>query len=442
MSTFKQENPITYRIEQMRKNWINNVCESTQLVRWLIEKDEVRMVKAFSLLEGSDHGQIPELFLNFEIPFSTVERYGKDLTDSWLALWNNEEARAEIEHANVMPNWDHAPYQNCEEKNSDLTFLMCIGSFTKAIDPDQILVLNVMPAAYDEDPGFAEWILKCLKKLPENLRLMVYDLEERQVFKKIPTFINSVTLNANLKMNEAVKEIVTQGDKNNPAVGVNLCLLNIADAVNDNDEKQIHHWGKKGLEMAKSTGLKSIEATVYLAYGSAFFQLQNFKEALKLFHQAEIESINGMESGDAAVPAVLLQTYNFLASTYLSTKKYDKAQNYFLETGKEAWKQKNTVMYIEARRQAANMSEKRHEKEDAYTILNETYDNCKTKDKIDLKFSSMLLLCTALYKYAFNNKNKSLMDEITDLATEIWGEHWENLSQKEVYQNILTPENN
>ena len=440
MSTFKEENPITYRIEQMRKNWKENICGDVQLVRWLIEKEEVRMVKAFSLLEGSEHGQIPELFLNFEIPFFSVDSYGKDLTDTWLTLWNNEEARKEVEYANVLPDWDDTPYRDCEEKNSDLTFLMCIASFARAIGPDEIMVLNVMPAAYDGDPGFVEWIVKCLKKLPANIRLMVYDLEDRQLFEKIPSFINAATLVADLKMNEAVKEIVTQGDSNNPAVGVNLCLLNISDAVNEEDEKQIHHWGKKGLKMAEDTGLKSIIATVYLAYGSAFFQLQNFKEALKLFHQAEIESISGMEANDdVAVPAVLLQTYNFQASTYLSTKKYDKAQNYFLETSKEALRQKNTVMYIEARRQAALMAEKRYEKTDAYSILKETYDTSKVEDKINLKFSSMLLLCSALHEYAFDHKNKELMNEIADFATEIWGEHWENLSQKEVYQTILNP---
>ena len=119
MSTFKDENPITYRIEQMRKKWTETVCDATQLVRWVLEKDEVRMFKAFSLLEASEHGQIPDLFLNFDGSFHSAETYGLDLLNGWLEVWNSSEARSEVEHANVIPDWDDTPYQNAPIKNSE-----------------------------------------------------------------------------------------------------------------------------------------------------------------------------------------------------------------------------------------------------------------------------------------------------------------------------------
>ena len=102
MNTFKEENPIMYRIDQMRKNWEDHVCDNTQLVRWVLLKDEVRMLKAFSLLEASEYGQIPDFFINFDVPFSSVERYGYDLLTSWLEIWNNPDARAEVADANGL----------------------------------------------------------------------------------------------------------------------------------------------------------------------------------------------------------------------------------------------------------------------------------------------------------------------------------------------------
>lgn len=438
MNTLKEENPITYRMDQMRKNWEDHVFQEAQLVRWLIKKDEVRMVKAFSLLEGSEHGKIPELFLHFEIPFSSAETYGKDLMDSWLTLWNSEEARKEIEHANALPDWNDAPYQNCPAENSGPAFFECMSSFARSVAKDQMMVIHVMPASYTGDPNFVQWVFTCLKKLPSNLRLMIYDLDDQQVFHKIPPEIKTVTLHANLDMHMAMQQIIQQGDVNDPAVGVNLCLLHISEAVNQKDEKEINRWGKKGLKMAKATHLKSIEATVLLAYGSAFYQLKKFKDALHLFHKAEVESIKGLETKDTAIPAVLLQTYNFQASVYLVTQKYDRAQAYFLKTSEESLKQKNTVMYIDARRQAAFMAEKQYKKDEAYTLLYETYEGCKKENKTSLKFSSMLLLCIALHKYAFEHKNRSLMEEISDFASDIWGEHWKNMSQKEAYQTVLT----
>ena len=438
MGTFKDENPITYRIEQMRKKWVETVCDSTQLVRWVLEIDEVRMFKAFSLLEASEIGQIPDLFLNFNCSFTTEDQYGLDLLNSWLQVWDSEDARKEVEHANVIPDWDAEPYRNASKKNSEKTFLEAMSSFAASVDPDQQFVLGVMPHDYRNEVGFTEWILKCLEILPDNLKLMVYDIHDRPNFHRVPMHFKVSTLVASLNMAEATKEIIRQGDLNDPAVGVNLCVLNISEAANNEDEDEIHRWGKEGVEIADKTGLKSIVSTVYLAYGSAFYQLKKFKDALKLYEKAEIEAIAGLEKDDIAVPAVLLQCYNFQAATYLYTKKYKEAREYFMKVSEEALNQKNYAMYMEAQRQASAMSEKMYDTEKAYSLIEETYDTCKDHDTLHLKFTSMLLICVKYYEFAYDQKKKALVDEIDEFATGIWGEHWQDISEKEAYENILT----
>lgn len=440
MSAFKNENPITYRIEQMRKKWVETVCDSTQLVRWVLEKDEVRMFKAFSLLEASEHGQIPDLFLNFESSFSDEYEYGRDLLASWLNVWNSEEARKEVEHAEVVPDWDDAPYRDAPVKYSEKTFLEAMSSFATSIDPKQQFVLGVMPRDYHGEPGFMEWILKCLEVIPENLSLMVYDMHDSPLFHKIPMHFKVSTLVANLNMSEATREIIRQGDINDPAVGVNLCVLNISEAAQNESEDDIHHWGKEGVEIAEKTGLESIVSTVYLAYGSGFYQLKKFKEALRLYEAAEEHAIAGLDNDDIAIPAVLLQCYNFQAATYLYTKKYEEALEYFLKTSEEALNQKNFAMYMESQRQASVMSEKMHDPEKAYSLIEETYELCKPHDKLNLKFTSMLLICLRYNDFAHDHKNKPLVDDIEEFATGIWGDQWKDISQKEVYENILTKE--
>ncbi|MFK7787144.1 MAG: hypothetical protein AB8B56_18630, partial [Crocinitomicaceae bacterium] len=246
MGTFKEENPITYRIDKMRRDWVENIQDDTQLVRWLLEKDEVRMVKAFSLLESSEHGQIADLFLNFDVPFSTEEEYGLDLLNNWLGIWNSEDARNEVEYANVLPDWDDTPFRDAPVKKSEQSFLDAMSSFATSVDPKQKLVLNVMPAAYAGEPGFTDWVLKCLEVLPENLRLMIFDLDEDPLFHKVPMHFRTVTIFPRLNMAEATKEIVRQGDTNDPAVGVNLCILNMSEAAEKKDEDGVNRWGKEG----------------------------------------------------------------------------------------------------------------------------------------------------------------------------------------------------
>jgi tetratricopeptide (TPR) repeat protein len=297
-----------------------------------------------------------------------------------------------------------------------------------------------MPAAYIGEPGFTEWVLKCLDIMPENVRFMVFDLDESPVFHKIPMHFRVKTLIAKLNMAEATKEIVRQGDLNDPAMGVNLCILNISEATEKKDEDEINHWGKEGLEVAEKTGLKSIVSTMYLAYGSAFYQLKKMKDAIRLFESAEEHALQGKAEDDIAVPAVLLQTYNFQAAAFLYTKKYEKARDAFLKASEEALGQNNMAMYMEAQRQASIMSEKLHDDSKAYDLLMDTFEKCKPLGSLNVKFTSMLLVCDKLYEYAYDQKNKGLVDEIEDFATEIWGEQWKDISQKEVYQNILTTE--
>jgi len=440
MSTFKDENPITYRIEKMRANWVENVADDTQLVRWIVQKDEVRMVKAFALLESSEHGQIPDLFINFDIPFSTEQEYGLDLLNNWLSIWNNEDARAEVADANVLPDWDDTPFQDAPVKNSEESFLDAMSSFAESIDPKQKLGLNVMPSDFMGEPGFVEWVLKCLEIMPENLRFMIFDLDEIPLFHKIPMHFRVSSLMANLNMSQATREIVQQGDANDPSVGVNLCLLNIAEATNDKNEDDIHKWGKEGVEIAEKTGLKSIVATIYLAYGSAFFQLKKMKEAIRLFKLGEEQALAGAVEEDVAIPAVILQVYNFQAAAYLYRKKYEEARECFLKSAEESLRQKNVAMYLESQRQASIMSEKLYDTKAAYDLTEEAYEKYKTHDKLQLKFTSMLLICNRLYDYAYDEKNKPLIDEIDEFATDIWGEHWKDASQKEMYQSILTTE--
>lgn len=437
MSVFKEENAITYRIAQMQVQWEAVVAKETQLIRWLVKKDEVRMVKAFHMLEASEHGKLPALFLNFELPFEDIDTYGKDLVDSWTALWNDEKSRNEVAHANVLPNWDDTAYRSVATKNSAWSFMHCMSSFATAIDPKTVLILNIMPHAYMGDPEFVAWTEKCLKSLPSNLKLVVVDLKERQKFDNIPSYINQVTIEPNLDMQAAMKEIVSSGDTNNPAVGVNLCLLNIGEALNEKDKKQIHHWGKEGVKIAKETGLPSIEATVLIAYGSALYQLKKFDDALELFKKAEETSMEGLNT-DPTAATLLLQSYNIQASTYLYKKKYTIAQEYYIKTATEAQSQKNPMMQVEAYRQAAYCAVKDGEKEEAYTLLQEAYTEGRKMEIEAQKYSSMLLISVKLYEYAGNNRNDDLEKDIAQYATNMWGEHWQNISQKEAHKQILT----
>lgn len=437
MNPFNEENPISYRITQMQAQWNDSVTKDTRLVRWLAERDELQMVEGFHKLEASPHGSLPELFINFDQPFTTFDTYGKELTDCWIGLWNHEEIREEALESTGLPDWDDTPYRSVATANSALTFLQCMASFANAIHSETVLALGLMPKGYINDPGFVRWIKKCLENLPPNLKIVVTDLKERQNFKDLTETLGQVTLEPNLNMHEALKEIISsQEDTNNPMVAVNLCLVHIAEAAKDKDKKQIHHWGKQAMEAARETHLKSMEATVLLAYGCALYQLKKFDQTLELFKKAEQASIEGLET-DPSAAILLLQAYNMQAAAYFYKRKYTKAQEYYTKAAAEAKAQKNTITHLEASRQAAYCAAKNSDSKEACALLQEAYTEGCTLDVETQKASSMLLICVKLHHYAAYNQDEALTTDIEAHASGIWGENWKDISREKPFRKLI-----
>ena len=438
MSTFKDENPITYRLIQMQKMWIQHICKKMKLIRWLVDKEEARMVKAFAATEASEHGKIESLFITFETPFTDTTTYGKELVATFITTWNSEEARAEVAHADVLPDWESEKYNEVSDKKSAETFVECISSFAKALDETTTIVVFLCPHAVSDLQAFSKWILKTSEILPENLKFMVYDLKDAPIFKYFEDTEKQITLEANLNMRGAMREIITSGDANNPVVGVNLCILNLTEASGKGDAKAIDHWGKEGVRLAKETKVLNLEATVLLAYGSAYYQQKNFKKALKLYQQAEEKSLEGIEKNDTTCQSLLMQIYHFQAATYLYTKDKEKAFEYYQKTASEAQKQQNKMLYLEASRQAAYVARKQYENEIAIHILKEAFAEGKEIAVDTSKFSSMLLICDELYTYAERYGDKTLKDEVNVYAEKVWGANWLEVSQKDAYEHVLT----
>ena len=431
MAAFKEENAITYRIEKMRKQWSKAVQRDSQLIKWSVKHDEVRMVQAFSLLEGSENGKLPEFFLNFQVPFSDTDTYAKVLTEFWLQLWNSPDARIEVESHNVLPDWDDARFKHIPEEDNIPIFLECMSAFTTAIHKKQILILNIMPLAYDRNSEFREWVWECAKNLPKNLKLMIYDVVDYPLFEKTPRDIDCVTSTPDLEMSNAMREILTAGSGtgSQSAMDINVCLFNMADALKDKDITEVRHWGKEAVDIGKKLKNKSLEATAYLAYGSGLFQLRKTDEAVKQYEAAEKIAQQGIAEKDATAPSLLLQSYNFLAALYHYKKKREKAAAYYEKTADTALEQNNLIMYMESSRLGAEMMRKTGERKKAYSWLKKAYQNGQSLPAETQKFSSMLLLCATLENYAEQENEIELMGTIDEHASNIWVTDWRELGK-------------
>ncbi len=437
---FLQANAVTHKLMEFQTEWLENLNEDTRLVRWLVDNDAARMVHAMCMYEATEHGDLEELFLIIDTPFSGFDDYGNDLTDYWLKLWTNSDKRKEVEGLIDLPNWDYSPYQDQVEKDSHIRFLECMSSFAKSISNDTVLVVALFP---QHDLGlnknWVRWHKACLDLIPDNLIVTIIDDKSSNLFKgvylkKMTTL--SPTLNSLALMREMSESAAQDGEE---GADFTVCLLNLMEAGGKKDISAMEHWAKEGAKEAQLMESVGMEASVYITHGSLLFQLKKYKEALKLFERSEKLSYEGMGQKDDTSATIYIQSTNFIAASYQMLKDKNKAKEYYNLTANRAFEQKNIPIYIEASRQYAHLSETMWNKEDTYDILIQVYLTVKDMDKQMLKFSSMLPVCLKLD--SLHNQTSSTEEqknEIEDFACAIWGEDWRELDPA----TVLTPQNN
>ena len=422
MSTFQEENPITERLSKLQTQWTSYVSEKHKIIRLLIEKEDSKMVEAFIRTEASEHGKLAEYFVNFSSIFTTKENYSKLLTESFAHRYYDEDVREEV--GDALPQWNGTPYLEVSEANSAESFVDCLSSFAKAMGKNTVLILCITPHQYKPNKQFAHWLEETAKKLPASLKLLATDYLSSPVLDHIDESLCPITLEPKLNMSSATRELITAGDTNDPVVKVNLCLLNIMEAAGKKKKKDVERWGKEGIHAARQTGLRSLQASILMTHGSAHYQLKEFELAIKFFSEAEHTALAGIEDEDKdSCKAILLQAYNFQAATNQLLNNKEKAQFFYQKTADEAKAQDNGLMSLEASRMTAEMQKKRYESQEAMQTLRDAYDYGKKMDTDMQRFSSLLLICRALYD-AVEGGDELLVKEIDTHAAALWGEEW------------------
>lgn len=439
----QENNAITHRITQLQTKWFRKVKEDTKLVRWLIEENEYRMLEAFVLLESGEHGVLSEFFFPFTIPFENNKEqpFALKLKNAWIDTWNNQEYRDEVSKE-FLPQWQSQPYENTTVSNREQEFLECMSSFAQSVSNSTKLVLVLLPQNLKQlGKQWGDWVLSLTEISPNNLRIMVVDYKDSKAFRYIPTHIKEVSIEANLRMFQAMKEIVaSSGDAHEPGIAINTCLLNVFEELQKENIRGVELWGNKGIEVAKEAGSKSLEATVLITYGSAYFQLKKYGKALKKFKRAITACYDGITQDDTVCETLLIQGCNFTAATCHVKRNKSEAIEYYLKTAEIAKSYQVYPTYIESIRLASELLIKQFNSKEAYKLLNNCLETVKELDKTMLRYTTFYLVCGKLYDKYYGNNELDIATKVENLAMSIWGENWKKLKPEEMIEpvNMIT----
>jgi hypothetical protein len=351
-----QHNPIAQRINEMQDVWQQKVLPHHALVRWWLKPTDARMYEGFCRLEATEHGGLEDSFVFFYTPFEDENSYSSDILKDWLQELNPPAEKRQQLIAQGIPlnKIDVAGYQasvDDEDTDTDQLLLSLLSIYAKLIGPKTTLVLALLPKSMASIGGFARWLQTIMEKpLPPKVRLLVLDHDTDNYWGELFGNFNdrSVTLDHDLRMDEAIKELATGGNASDPQVQYRKCLFEMGAAVQNNNLPRLHEWGKKALDSSTQSGDKTLLATAYITYAGMLFHFKEQTATHDLLDKGMNVCQQQVAAGDMAAVPLLLQFYGYKAAIYQHQKDTKQALEWFMRQGHFAKKHELNIQAVSA----------------------------------------------------------------------------------------------
>lgn len=428
-----EHNPIAQLVTQIQQKWNTAVTPypNLKLIRWLIIPEQARLYEGFLRLESTASGNLPDMVLVLLTPYTSKAQHSKHLIEHWIEAYKKDTETLEaLQESNPDFHWDADGYaakiSEDTHQNNRLLIEM-LESFQQILpEKDRALTLSLFPYSVEDPIAYGTWLESMISLgLPEHVRFMVFDFADERYLdlsmKKVDDLGKS--LSVPLDLDGAISKITTAGDPNKPEVQFRKCVAKMSKAVKNNSREDVHHWGKKAIEAAQRSGLKSFFATAHVVYAGMLFEFKEFEIIQDLLQKALTVAKQGLKAGDEQCKAILIQIYGFQASAKQLEKKLEDAATLFCKQADTALEfgypqQPLTAWWL------AYTAIKKKDKEQYQTIVEKAY-RFGSKQEIETLQSTCMTFIAADY-YNILDKNDKMQDckEVDAFMITVDGEDW------------------
>lgn len=346
----QQHNPIAQRIDTMCRLYTEKVEADTVLIRWLLEPEESRMYEGFCRLEASPHGSLDDVFLFFYTPFAGESSYSSAIMANWLQLYRQENEKAGLPDA-IQEKWNYSRFEKAveqEEATEEMLWEMMDDFRHYMQQPDAPVVLSLLPEQVSNPIRFVQWVGRmAAMPVKPGLRLLVLDYPKQNYFGEIfqQQEERAVTLHTDLKMDEAIRQIATAGDPQNPEVQFRQCMYRMSDAVRAGNEADLHYWGNKAVQTGIKAAQPMLTATAYITYAGILFSFKQHPRIMELLEAGLRVCQREMDRNNEAIRPLVLQYYGYFGAAWELQKKTEEAVKWFMKQGEAA---RNWGMQVES----------------------------------------------------------------------------------------------
>ena len=320
------------RLGEMARRWQQEVRPRHRLVRWMLRPEDHRMYEGFCRLEASQHGSLDSLFLFFYTPFESAESYSQEVMKSWIREYEeNVEQRQVLSGAGVKGEWD---YKSC----NDLPQMM--DSYRQWLGvPSTPIVLALLPKEMPSPAAFNVWLESWMQQnVAEGVQLLLFDHIQGNFWGSVfeRHIAHSCTMQHDLRMEQAVREIATAGAGADPHASFRQCLFEMGEASAKKDRQRLQDWGEKALALGRKSGDGLLLATAYISYAGMLFNFKSHEKIETLLGEGLKVCRKGIAREEEGMKSLLLQYYAYRGSHCQIRKQRKEALEWFIRMGEEA----------------------------------------------------------------------------------------------------------
>jgi hypothetical protein len=339
-----EHNPITIRLDEMVTVWKKNVQPHHTLIRWMLKPEDYRMYEGFCRLEASPHGKLDNLFVFFYTPFADVQTYSHALMKDWLQEYDDPKQRKLLEKGGIKNEWDLQVYRQAVNDNDyaacDALLPDMIRSYKNYINQAQTpFVFSVMPRQTVSAQQFIQWMFTWMQQpKPDDTQLLVFDHLNSNywgnVFEQYAD--EAVTLQHDLRMQEAIRQIATAGAATDPYAFFRKCMFEMGDASLKKNKELLNQWGEKAVECGKKTTDKNLLATAYITWAGMLFTFKDHDRINELLDTGIRLCKQGVAAGNDPMKSLLLQYFIYKGADCQLQKERKEALQWYMKAGDEA----------------------------------------------------------------------------------------------------------
>ncbi len=427
MQSEAPKNAITLRLDKLLGQWAEfSQLPQARIGRWLVASDEPQMIDVFYETESTENGELPDLFLKFETPFTNVQQYGHDLFTTLRQMIDDD--REAMREEGITLNFQPLPVDR--NLPGTLLFLNNLANLAGSIeDLEGKLVAFLSPDKNDNIKQWKQWLIEAIELgIPANLRIMVVDAESQPVFDELAQQYpeHCITLQPNLDMASAMKQLASVGNPGDPSVQFRQAFLALTQAAGTGNLKEVQQLASKALNIAEKQNWLPMQVTVLATLGGTYLGAQQFDQAFDIYGKGLQVAKQAWEAGEPSGGKLAIQAYFSQGATMIAAKKYPDAAAVYEQAVPVAEKIPDYFNLMEAWRMAGYCHEVSKKYEQAWDCNHLALDAGEKLDEETRASSALPYVGQALQRLAKKMGRSKEQAAIFHRMADLVGENWQD----------------